>query len=200
MQFTKPFWPGLADGSITMTFRRWKRSQVVAGKRYRTAAGILEVEGVEVVPASSVTDDQARQAGFSDAVSMLDQLPGDQERPLYRVTFHRVDEPDPREVLASDSYLTPSDFAEISKRLTRMDNASQHGPWTESVLQLIDEHPGRRAPDLADIAGRETQAFKRDVRKLKNLGLTVSLRIGYRLAPRGEAYVEWLRGQDRETS
>ena len=37
--------------------------------------------------------------------------------------------------------------------------------------------------------GRETAPFKLDVRKLKNLGLTLSFRIGYRLSPRGEAYL-----------
>ena len=37
--------------------------------------------------------------------------------------------------------------------------------------------------------GRETQPFKLDVRKLKNLGLTISLEVGYRLSPRGEAYL-----------
>ena len=48
-------------------------------------------------------------------------------------------------------------------------------------------HPERRAPDLAAELGRETLSFKRDVRKLKELGLTESLEIGYRLSPRGEA-------------
>ena len=43
-----------------------------------------------------------------------------------------------------------------------------------------------RAPDLAESFGRETAAFKRDIRKLKELGLTESLDVGYRLSPRGE--------------
>ena len=46
-----------------------------------------------------------------------------------------------------------------------------------------------RAADLAASFGRETQPFKLDVRKLKNLGLTLSLEVGYRLSPRGEAYL-----------
>jgi len=43
--------------------------------------------------------------------------------------------------------------------------------------------------------GRPTQPFKTDVRKLKNLGLTISLPVGYRLSPRGEAYVRRLNVQ-----
>jgi hypothetical protein len=33
-------------------------------------------------------------------------------------------------------------------------------------------------------------AFKRDVRRLKELGLTESLEVGYRLSPRGRAFLE----------
>ena len=38
------------------------------------------------------------------------------------------------------------------------------------------------------MVGRERDPFKLDVRKLKNLGLTRSLRVGYRLSSRGAAY------------
>ena len=47
-----------------------------------------------------------------------------------------------------------------------------------------------RAEDLAASIGREKLPFKRDVRKLKELGLTESLEIGYRLSPRGVALLE----------
>jgi hypothetical protein len=49
------------------------------------------------------------------------------------------------------------------------------------------EQPGVRAPDLAAGFGMETRPFKLRVRRLNELGLTESLRIGYRLSPRGEA-------------
>ena len=50
--------------------------------------------------------------------------------------------------------------------------------------------PDRARPDLAARVGRETADFKKDVRKLKELGLTESLAIGYLLSPRGEAVVD----------
>ena len=55
------------------------------------------------------------------------------------------------------------------------------------MLRLIAANPARRAPDLAELRGLETVVFKRDVRKLKELGLTESLDIGYRISPRGQA-------------
>ena len=58
------------------------------------------------------------------------------------------------------------------------------------MLELIRERPRVRAPDLAQSLGLDTQPFKRDVRKLKELGLTESLEIGYRLSPRGRTVLE----------
>jgi predicted transcriptional regulator len=59
-------------------------------------------------------------------------------------------------------------------------------PWARDYLQCIADRPAVRAPDLAESFGRETAAFNRDIRKLKELGLTESLDVGYRLSPRGE--------------
>ena len=136
-----------------------------------------------------VTDEDARRSGFESAATLVRDLRGDDSMPIYRVHFHLVDEPDPRAVLAAADALTDDDLAAIDVRLDRLDAASSHGPWTRAVLAAIAEHPGRRAPDLAEMFGRETAPFKVDVRKLKNLGLTLSLTVGYRLSPRGEAYL-----------
>ncbi len=60
-------------------------------------------------------------------------------------------------------------------------------------MELIRTWPERRAPDLAEIAGWETAPWKANVRRLKELGLTESLPVGYRLSPRGEQVVAALR-------
>lgn len=77
--------------------------------------------------------------------------------------------------------------ADSLARLDRIDARAPGGPWTRPVLELIAAWPGRRAPELAAMAGRETLPFKADVRRLKELGLTISLPVGYRLSARGEA-------------
>ena len=105
-----------------------------------------------------------------------------------RIAFHLAGE-DPRVALRERSELTADDVAELGRRLGRLDGASTHGPWTDAVLRLIAERPGVRAGDLAESLGRERLPFKADVRKLKGLGLTESLEVGYRLSPRGRALV-----------
>jgi len=189
MLFEQRFWPLIGDGSVTVTFRRWRRPQAVSGRRYRTPAGIIEAERVDIVTAEQITDADARKSGFPDAEEVRRGLRGDPASPIYRIEFHLVDEPDPRAELAASDVLTDADRGEIDARLDRLDRASSHGPWTREVLAAIAAHPGTRAPDLAASFGRETQPFKIDVRKLKNLGLTISLRVGYELSPRGAAYL-----------
>jgi hypothetical protein len=189
MLFLKRFWEPITRGDVTVTFRRWKTQQVLPGRRYRTPAGIIEVESVSTWVEEAVTDADAHAAGHRDAASLLADLPVRPGLPLYRIQFHIVHDPDPRATLAASADLTSDDIAEISQRLERLDRASSRGPWTMAVLGSIANEPGRRAPDLAESFSRETQPFKTDVRKLKNLGLTESLRIGYRLSPRGRAYL-----------
>lgn len=185
----KPLWQPIADGEVTLAFRRWKRLLVKPGQVYRTGAGRIRVTTVDVIEPSQITDADARRSGSESAAAVMAQLQDREGDVTYRIEFEHLDEPDPRTRLANESDLTADDVAEITRRLDRLDRASSLGPWTRRTLELIEAHPERRAPDLAEMLGRQTQPFKVDVRKLKNMGLTISFRIGYRLSPRGEAYL-----------
>jgi hypothetical protein len=183
------FWPGMVDGSITVAFRRWDAPRVKAGSQMHSPVGMLAVDRVYEVDRTVITADDALAAGYTS----LDELRAELDRrgsgPVYRIALRRVG-PDPREALRNAADLTDAEVAGIRARLDRLDRASSHGPWTDAVLASIAEHPGVRAPDLAASFGRETQPFKIDVRKLKSLGLTESLKVGYRISPRGEAFRE----------
>jgi len=181
---------GITDGSITLLFRRWKRRQVLAGRRYRTNAGILAVDSVDIVDPAAVPGEDVRNAGYDSVASLVADLRGEAGDPVYRLSIRRIDEADPRDVLARQSRLGDDERAELRRRLDRLDRASSHGPWTAAVLAAIAAQPGTRAADLAAQFGREVLPFKTDVRKLKNLGLTLSLEVGYRLSPRGRAYLD----------
>jgi hypothetical protein len=185
----KPVLDAIAAGEITALFRRWDRPRVRVGGTHRTAVGVLEVLAVEQVAVSRLTAADARAAGFPTVAALRAAQTGDGR--LFRITVRLAGE-DPRIALRSSADLTPDDRAAIAARLARMDAASRTGPWTGTVLRLIVENPGVRAPDLAERLGRETLPFKRDVRKLKELGLTESLEVGYRISPRGRAWLDGL--------
>jgi hypothetical protein len=186
MLFTQDDIRRIAAGEITLALRRWRRPTVKAGGALRTRVGVLAIESVDVVEPEQVTDADAGRAGRPDRSALLASVRGDGR--LYRIAFHLAG-PDPRIALRERADLSAEDRAELDRRLARLDAASRHGPWTGRVLRLIADRPGTRAADLAAELGREKLPFKADVRKLKELGLTESLRVGYRLSPRGRAYL-----------
>ena len=191
MLFKRHVLDGLADGTITVAFRRWARPRVRAGGRLRTAVGVLAVDAVDEMDVDDITDEDARRAGFSSHSALVDDLAAQRDGRVYRVSL-RVAGPDPRVELRGRDALTGEELAEVERRLARLDAASRHGDWTLAVLRLIRDRPEVRAGDLAAALGRERLAFKRDVRKLKELGLTESLEVGYRLSARGRAVLERL--------
>jgi hypothetical protein len=185
---------GLADGTITVAFRRWARPRVRAGGQLRTAVGVLAVDAVDEMDFADITEDDARRAGFASLPDLLDDLATQREGRVVRIALH-VAGPDPRAELRGRDALTDDDLAEVERRLARLDAASRHGAWTLAVLRLIRDRPEVRAGDLAPTRGQEKLAFKRDVRKLKELGLTESLEIGYRLSARGRTVLSHLDEQ-----
>jgi hypothetical protein len=203
--FTADAWPGLASGAITVTFRLWTRPQAKVGGRYRVGGSTLLVDDIRQVRVADITDDDARLAGEDDRDALVARLT---RRPrgrytsgsgasarrdvtddtlVWRVAFHTAADTEPS--LAEQDQLTNDDVAEITRRLDRLDAASSHGPWTRQTLRLVADQPGVVSTTLAEAVGRERPAFKTDVRKLKRLGLTESLDVGYRLSPRGKAYL-----------
>jgi hypothetical protein len=193
MRFTADTHAGLADGSITVTFRNWKRPQAKVGGCYRVGPVTLEVDSIERVGVDTITKAEARRAGEADVAGVLRRLGPVDGGIVWRIAFHQVATvPDPRAVLAADADLAAADVDSVASRLDRLDRASTHGPWTRAVLALIGENPGVVSTELAATLGRERFAFKADVRKLKALGLTESLLVGYQLSPRGRAVLDAL--------
>lgn len=186
MLFKKQFWEGLRGGRITVAYRRWRRPSVKVGGTLRTPVGTLSIRSVERVSQARLSAEEAVRAGF-ESLAALKQTLADRPGDLYRIEFRYAEEDD-RIALRQDVDAAALDA--VAEKLAGMDRRSGRGAWTGRFLRLIRDQPGTRAPDLAQAEGLETVVFKRDVRKLKALGLTESLRVGYRLSPRGEAYLK----------
>jgi hypothetical protein len=149
-------------GAIDLQFRRWKRPTVKTGGTLKTRVGVLEIGAIERVRPEDVTDAEARRAGFRYAGE------------------------DPRVALRERADLDEAQLQAIAAKLDQMDARSSIGAWTARAMELIAKHPGRLAEKLAAQMGLEKHPFKARIRKLKALGLTESLEVGYRLSPRGE--------------
>jgi len=186
---------GIQDGTVTLAFRRWTVPRVRVGTRQRTRVGVVEVTSVERVPlgpdgAPLVSDDDARLAGAASPERLLARGAA-REGDLYRVGL-RFAGADPRVALRADADLDDAAVEAICARLARMDRAAPE-PWTRAYLELVATHPGVVARELAAGVGMERDPFKVRVRRLKELGLTESLDVGYRLSPRGAAFLDATR-------
>lgn len=211
---------GVRDGTITLAFRRWERPRVKVGGTQLTSAGIVRFDAVEeVFGPEELTEDDARAAGVPDVAALrrLLQLPLPEERSgegahpsvsrtaaparrgpraskggehVYRVRLSWVGE-DPR-IALREHVPDAAELAQITAAVARLDASKRTGPWTRPILEWIRDHPGVISTELAALLGREVAPMKADIRRLKALGLTESLRVGYRLSPRGRAYLESL--------
>jgi hypothetical protein len=178
---------GIRDGRITVVFRKWKRPSVKTGGRLRTAIGELAIDAVDAISLADVTAADLRAADYTSRADVMECVAG-RTGDLYRIRLH-LGGPDPRVGLRIDTAMTDRDVEQLVARLARWDASSRCGPWAMPALELIERKPAVRAPDLAEELGFETRWFKANVRRLKELGLTESLEIGYRLSPRGERFL-----------
>jgi hypothetical protein len=178
---------GIAQGSVTLAFRRWDRPRMRPGSTQRTTAGVVLVETVDEIDPEALTEDDAQQAGVRSLAELRRLVDCRDGAHVYRMQVSLAGA-DPRVALRERAEFSEEERQEIDRRLDRWD-AARDEPWTRELLRLIAARPGVRAPDLAASLGRETLPFKRDVRKLKELGLTVSLPVGYEISHRGRAYL-----------
>jgi hypothetical protein len=177
MLFSARFWPGIADGSIQVAYRRQKRPTVKAGGRLRSPGGYLAIDSVDAVDEATVTDADARAAGHVDRAELFKMLKPDGT--LYRIRFHLAGD-DPRDALRTDE-----NIADVAAKVTRLE-------WALPILRLIRDNEGVVSTELAPQVGMERMPFKQRVTRLKELGLTISLQTGYRLSPRGAALLREL--------
>jgi hypothetical protein len=178
---------GLTEGRLTCTYRRWTVVRPKVGSRFTTSAGMVEVTAIDRVRVRDLRRADAVAAGFADLAELLAWTRAKGEGDLYRIRIALVG-PDPRVALRSSDGLEPAQVADLDARLMRMDRAAD-APWTRPVLRQIQRRPATVSTELAAEMGQDRAYFKIRVRRLKALGLTESLEVGYRLSPRGEAYL-----------
>src|SRR4051812_49397068 len=118
MLLDKPTLDGIAEGRITLAFRRWKRPTVKQGGTLRTPKGVLHIRTVAPIDEAHITEDDARRAGEASREALMQRLRP--EGQLYRVEFELGGE-DPRIALRQHKDLTPEDIHTIATKLASMD-------------------------------------------------------------------------------
>ena len=180
---------GIKAGEIDLIFRKWKRPGIKKGSLIHTAVGQLEILDV-TVNVGAITVSDARRAGYQ-ALTKLEEFLDSRSGDIYKIKVGYYGT-DPRIEFRNRTDFTPEELQKIISKLSRMDTKSAQGNWVVQVLTTIKEHPLLRAADLAKQVNRPKDWLKINIRKLKNIGLTISHETGYTLSPRGEVILEKL--------
>jgi hypothetical protein len=191
MLFKKQVLEGIREGTITLAFRRWKRPTVREGGKLMTPVGQLTIGAVTTTDLWHITAEEARRAGYDSLDELETELMVRETGEIYRIELGPL-HPDPR-ITLRDSLPTEKELEDLHLKLKSLDKRSGSGSWTYQVLLVIHTNPRVRAGDLCGEVKQEKEQFKKNVRKLKNLGLTESLEVGYRLSRRGRAFLEFMQ-------
>jgi hypothetical protein len=186
MLFQSRFHERIRSGEITCTVRIWLRPRVKAGGRYALGAGAIVVDAIREGSFDDMTPTLARRCGFASVVDALKTAKHGVGERVFIIDFHYDGKADTRSK-PQTGVVAVEELLALAQKLDAMDRRSRGGAWTQATLRAIAARPAVRAATLAHALGRPRADFKRDVRKLKDLGLTFSLETGYRLTPKGEA-------------
>jgi hypothetical protein len=187
MLFRSEILQGIAEGRVTLAFRRWRRPPPAEGSSLRSPVGVLCLDRVSIVDEGDITAGDVRRTGLTPD-ELRASIAG--EGTLLRIELRLVGE-DPRIALRT-RLPDGTEFDAIVARLARIDRASDTR-WTARYLQVIADRPAIVSHVLArQVRASSLALFKRRVRQLKELGLTESLDVGYRLSPRGRAVLSHL--------
>jgi hypothetical protein len=92
VQFSAELRDRVADGTITVSYRLWSRPQVKVGGTYRSGTVMIEIDDIELLPFSSITDEDLARTGEPDLEALRRRAahagPIRDDTLLYRVAFH----------------------------------------------------------------------------------------------------------------
>ena len=181
----------ITRGEISVVYRRWRKPTVRTGGTLRTAVGVLNMLDVREVRAPDIPRTDVVKASYATKSERLAGL-GARDGTIFRIALEYAGA-DPRVALRQRDILSDAELNAVSTRLRRLDVRSPTGPWTERLLAAVEGCPNVAARVLTTRLGCEKDWLKLQVRKLKNLGLTISHHPGYTLSLRGHTVLDHVR-------
>jgi hypothetical protein len=80
---------GIADGRISLVFRRWRRPTVKKGGTLNTAIGVLAIDDIALIDARAIADQDSIQAGYATLAALKAELSKRTELPHRRPSGRR---------------------------------------------------------------------------------------------------------------
>ncbi len=192
MLFKKRFLTLIEKGEIQTAYRKWSHPSVSESGTLLTAVGQLRITFLKKIEYDQITDSDVRKAGYVNRNELDKELSFKKVGDLYKIGF-KLEKADPRIKLRENTDISESEMLEILTKLERLDSRGKVKYWTFKILKLVNVEPGKHAIEYATKLGYEKEWFKLHIRKIKNMGLTISLKDGYEISPRGKIVLERLK-------
>ncbi len=191
MLFKEIHLKSIKSGEITLAFRKWHKASVKIGSLMHTSVGLIKISDIQVVNEIDITDQDAALAGYNDTLQLLKSFGPNNRGNIYKITvcYHSAD---PRIKLREQTDLSENQFNELKNKVDKLNRFSKQGNWTNKILLAIKDNPNLHAIGIAKLTGFEKEWLKLNIRKLKNLGLTISQPVGYEISPLGNEYLNRL--------
>jgi hypothetical protein len=88
MVFTKRLREGVRRGRIRCSVRIWQRLHVKVGGRYPMEEGHIVVDSIAEIGTSDITDELARESGFTSAEDLIETASHGPGKNVYLIRFH----------------------------------------------------------------------------------------------------------------
>ena len=130
MVFTKRLRDGIRSGRIQCSVRIWTRPHVKVGGRYPMDEGQIVVDSIASIELADITNDLARESGFSSAEDLLKIAKHGSGDNVYLIRFH---------YLRPGAWDVPRGKALDGDRENELDGSVRHSRShrTSTVLQRI---------------------------------------------------------------
>ncbi len=191
MLFKQKHLEGIKAGKVTLAFRRWKRTDLKKGSLIKTAVGTIEITDIATIKETHINDIDAKKAGFINLDSLLKSLHSEEEARIFKMHIRNYIEL-ARPKATEKSSLSKGDINKLKAKLTQFDKYSRSGAWTNNILKTLHENPKATSTELSLKTGKTREWLQLNIRKLKNLGLTVNHDPGYELTKIGKMLMEHL--------
>lgn len=191
MLFKQKHLDGIKEGKVSLAFRKWKSTPLKKGSLLKTSVGIVEITDIAIINQPHINEIDAQKAGFINLESLLKSIYSEDAGKIYKIHVRFLKE-DKASKPKEKSSLSQGEIDMLKAKLLQMDKYARHGFWTKDILTSIKDNPKLSLTQLSEKTGKTKEWLNLNIRKLKNLGLTVSLDPGFDLSPTGKLLMEQL--------
>jgi hypothetical protein len=181
-------------GKLTVTFRDWDRIRVEAGHEYKSFdLGFVRVDEVGYIDLKKIPDEDLKAAGFDNMEDF---------KAVFRKRNPGFNFSSGRLIRIKYSYLgsenrtaagvkpNERDLIRIMERLVEIDVMSEMEAKSDDFLQFLDLKEPKTSLTICQHFKLPREVVRKRMAQMKNEGLVASLRDGYVITVRGQAYLD----------